>query len=330
MLHKYHNHTLKPCLGFAALFLLASTLQTFAAHTIQLAWDPSNDPQVAGYNLSYGTSSHNYTQTINAGSSTSASVSLGPDATYYFVVTAYNSAGLQSVPSNEVSLIVGPNIPPTVTLTSPQANASFGPSASIGLTATAADADGTITKVEFYEDSNKIGVATAAPYAATWNNAPAGSFVLTALAYDDSGAAVRSTGVPIQVAGIGPTPSPTPAPTATPAASKKIIICAVSRRVAAGNPAQFRISVAQNQGTTTPTVVNYSLGGTAQGGVDYSTAGLNGQITIPAGARTATLGLNTLNTPGIKGKKSAVATVLPGTDNYPGMKAAATVWILDH
>jgi hypothetical protein len=329
MLHNSHIYTKKPWLSFAALFL-AFTHHTFAAHNVQLAWDPSNDPQVAGYNLRYGTSSHNYTQTINTGTATSALVSVTPDATYYFVVTAYNSAGLQSVPSNEVSLIVGPNVPPTVSLTSPQANASFSPSAPIALVATAADADGTIAKVEFYEDSTKIGEATSSPYAVTWNNAPAGNFVLTALATDDSGAAVRSAAVPIQVVAIVPIPTPTPAPTVAPTASKKIMICAVSRRVPAGNPAQFRISVAQNQGTTTPTVVNYSLGGTAQGGVDYSTAGLNGQITIPAGARTATLGLNTLNTPGIKGKKSAVATVLPGTDNYPGMKAAATVWILDH
>jgi hypothetical protein len=69
-----------------------------------LAWQPSSDPTVTGYNLYYGTASHNYTSMVNAGPSSMATVSnLTSGATYYFAVTAYNSSSVQSPFSSEVS-----------------------------------------------------------------------------------------------------------------------------------------------------------------------------------------------------------------------------------
>jgi len=69
-----------------------------------LAWQASSDPTVTGYDLYYGTASHNYTAMVNAGPSTTATVSnLVSGTTYYFAVTAYNSSGLQSPLSSEVS-----------------------------------------------------------------------------------------------------------------------------------------------------------------------------------------------------------------------------------
>lgn len=76
----------------------------FAARTISLAWDPSPDPTVIGYNVYYGTVSGNYTNIVSAGNSSTASVTgLIEGQTYYFAVTAYDAAGLESVFSNEVS-----------------------------------------------------------------------------------------------------------------------------------------------------------------------------------------------------------------------------------
>lgn len=59
---------------------------------------------LAGFKVHYGTSTGNYTHTINiarpaATSYTVTGLPLG--ATYYFVVTAYNSAGAESAPSGE-------------------------------------------------------------------------------------------------------------------------------------------------------------------------------------------------------------------------------------
>nr|WP_323137519.1 glycosyl hydrolase family 18 protein [Dyella subtropica] len=81
----------------------------------------------------------------------------------------------------------GPNQPPTATLTAPANGATFTAGANIALTATAADSDGTVTKVEFFNGSTSLGVATASPYSVTWSNVPAGSYTLKAVATDNGG-----------------------------------------------------------------------------------------------------------------------------------------------
>lgn len=309
--------------GLAVAAFLLTSAGYLSATNLRLAWDPSTDPNVAGYKLSYGSTSGSYTKSLNAGSSTSATVtSLTPGATYYFVVAAYNSIGLQSSPSNEVSLTVASNVPPTVSLTSPQASASLNGSSPIALSATASDSDGTIVKVEFYQDTNKIGEATTAPYSATWDNAPSGSFVMTALAYDDGGAAVRSAGVPITVTGTTPAPGPSPGTT------DKVRVVAMTPIVRAGDKAKFKL-VASQVDTAQPTVVNYALGGTAAAGVNYSMAGVTGNMTIPAGGRGVLFSVDTLQVSGATGNKTAVVSVLPGTGYVPG-RGTAVVRIVSH
>jgi hypothetical protein len=65
----------------------------------------NNNTNTVGYQLHTGFSSGNYTQTTNLGNTTSATAPLTQSgATYYFVVTAYNSAGFQSLVSDEVSV----------------------------------------------------------------------------------------------------------------------------------------------------------------------------------------------------------------------------------
>ena len=87
------------------LFLFSGNL--FAA-TANLAWDASTSSGVAGYKVSYGTSSGNYTSTIDAGNKTTYTVSSLTEGTkYYFAVKAYDSAKTtESAYSNEVNLTV--------------------------------------------------------------------------------------------------------------------------------------------------------------------------------------------------------------------------------
>lgn len=305
--------------AFAALLLASASVAE--ATNLRFAWNASADPNVVGYNLFYGTTPGHYTKSQNAGSATSTTVSLIPGATYYFAVTAYNSVGLQSSPSNEVALTID-NLPPSVSLTSPQANSSFNASSSIGLSATASDSDGAITKVEFYRDTNKIGESTSAPYSTTWSNVPSGNFLLTALAYDNSGAAVRSSGIPVTVSGGSAAPSP------TPNNANKVRVLAMSPFVRAGNMARFKIVAAQ-MNPTQDTVVNYSLTGSATGGVNYSMTGMNGQATIPAGKRSVLLPMQTLKVAGSNGNSNVAMGVLPGNGYVPG-RGVAVVRILGH
>ncbi|HEX6432526.1 MAG TPA: glycosyl hydrolase family 18 protein [Niastella sp.] len=93
------------------------------------------------------------------------------------------------------------NVAPTVSITSPANNSSFNAPASITLTATASDADGTISKVEFFNGSTSIGTATTAPYTVTWNNVSASSYTVTAVATDNAGATTTSSAVALTVNG---------------------------------------------------------------------------------------------------------------------------------
>ena len=61
----------------------------------------------------------------------------------------------------------GTNQPPTVSITSPASGATFTAPATINVTATASDTDGTITRVAFYLGSQAIGSDTTNTYSAT-------------------------------------------------------------------------------------------------------------------------------------------------------------------
>ena len=66
--------------------------------------DGSALADLAGYKVHYGTSSGVYTQSIDIGMVTTyQATGLAGGFTYYFVVTAYNQAGVESEPSNEGS-----------------------------------------------------------------------------------------------------------------------------------------------------------------------------------------------------------------------------------
>jgi regulation of enolase protein 1 (concanavalin A-like superfamily) len=88
---------------------------------------------------------------------------------------------------------------PSVSITSPTSGATFTAPANISINATASDTDGTIAQVDFYRGSTLIGSDTTSPYSATWSSAPAGSYQLTAVARDNTGATTTSTAVGVTV-----------------------------------------------------------------------------------------------------------------------------------
>lgn len=84
-----------------------------AADSVTLVWDPNTEPDLAGYRIYYGTNSGLWNITIDVGNVTNVTISgLARGVTYYFVATAYNTANLESDPSNEVSYAVPENVPP--------------------------------------------------------------------------------------------------------------------------------------------------------------------------------------------------------------------------
>jgi hypothetical protein len=91
-------------LGAIALCLLIG-VQARAVQSVSLGWNP--EPQVSGYVLYYGSASGNYSARLDVGTNLTTTVAgLAEGKTNYFVVTAYNGAGVEGPPSPEVSFLV--------------------------------------------------------------------------------------------------------------------------------------------------------------------------------------------------------------------------------
>jgi len=75
--------------------------------SVNLAWDANVEPDITGYRLYYGTRSGEYTESVDTGNVTTTRVDgLACGSVYYFALTAWNQAGLESDFSNEVEYLV--------------------------------------------------------------------------------------------------------------------------------------------------------------------------------------------------------------------------------
>jgi hypothetical protein len=102
--------------GFAVILFMFYLLFAFNpadlfAGSAQLSWTPPTTntdstplTDLAGYKIYYGTAPKQYSQAVTVGNVTGYTVSgLTDGTTYYFAATAYNTAGVESGYSNEVS-----------------------------------------------------------------------------------------------------------------------------------------------------------------------------------------------------------------------------------
>ena len=96
------------------------------------------------------------------------------------------------------------NITAGVYLTSPADGVHFNSPASVPLSAYAA-AGGTVSLVEYFDGTNKVGQAALSPYSLTWTNAAQGVHALTARATYGAGYSITSAPVAIVVS---PAPPP--------------------------------------------------------------------------------------------------------------------------
>ena len=126
--------------------------------------------------------------------------------TYSYTAKAYDNLGIATTSAAVSVTVTGTNKAPTVSLTSPGNGAAFATPATINLAATAADADGSIAKVEFYRGGTLINTDTAAPYAYSDTGLAAGSYTYTAKAYDNLGAVTTSGAVTVSMSGAPPQP----------------------------------------------------------------------------------------------------------------------------
>ncbi|HXC03254.1 MAG TPA: Ig-like domain-containing protein [Bacteroidia bacterium] len=121
----------------------------------------------------------------------------GTAGTHVLTAKATDNSGAVTT-STAVNINVANNLPPTVSITAPANGANYLVGDVVTIDATAADADGTVTQVEFFVDGTSIGIKTTAPYSATYT-AVLGSHALTAKATDNQGAVTTSSIVNINV-----------------------------------------------------------------------------------------------------------------------------------
>ncbi|AUG81854.1 cellulose 1,4-beta-cellobiosidase [Kitasatospora sp. MMS16-BH015] len=187
----------------------------------------------------------------------------------------------------------GANQAPTVSLTSPTAGQTFTPGSTVKLAADAADADGTVSKVDFYASTSAgsntlIGSTTTAPYGASWANVPAGDYSLTAVATDNSGATTTSSPVAIKVS--GPTLLVSPATLAVQQGSTGTFTVALSQAPAADTTVTVARSGSDTDlsvksgGTLTFTTANWSTPQTVTVAAGTDAAQVGGTATFTASA----------------------------------------------
>ena len=119
----------------------------------------------------------------------------GTGAYVGLAVTAHNSLLLNSSVFDNVSAGFLTNAPPVISWVTPANNSTFIQPKTITLTASATDADGTVSNVAFYSGTTLLGNVTngvSNQYSLTWSNAAVGSYTLSARATDNSGATNQS------------------------------------------------------------------------------------------------------------------------------------------
>ena len=187
-----------------ALFLLAAAFGA-SAQSVTVAWDPVSG--VAGYKLYQGGSSRGYTNSINVGTATQTTVSgLAVGKTYYFAATAYNSSGVESDYSSEITYTVPASGNPVITLTSPTNGATYNPPATIHLAANVTANGRTITKVQFFGNGTLLNEIAVAPFTTDLGNVSAGVYSYSARLVYDGGLTVDTAAAGVTVTSGRPPP----------------------------------------------------------------------------------------------------------------------------
>jgi hypothetical protein len=90
-------------------------------------------------------------------------------------------------------------VAPTVAITSPSNNTNFTAPASFNLSIAANDIDGTVSKVDVYQNNVKVSSTTTAPYQYAVSNLTTGTYQYYVIATDNDGLTTTSTNIAVNV-----------------------------------------------------------------------------------------------------------------------------------
>jgi hypothetical protein len=99
--------------------------------------------------------------------------------------------------SNIVTITVVANALPTISIISPPTGTVLAAPASVTFVTNAADSDGTLTKVEFFNGATLIGTVTSAPWNFTWSGVASGTYSISAKATDNQTGSTTSAAITV-------------------------------------------------------------------------------------------------------------------------------------
>src|SRR4051794_6192432 len=131
----------------------------------------------------------------------SVAISQSGPGVYSYSAKATDNNGL-AVQSSSISVTVLADVAPTIALTAPADGSTYRTPASITLSASASDPDGSIARVDFYQGNSLVGTAMQPPYTITIDQSTPGLYVFVAKAVDDGGITTQSNSVSVTVSAL--------------------------------------------------------------------------------------------------------------------------------
>ena len=171
----------------AASALVGISSSPVMAAQVSLAWNANTEADLAGYKIHYGTASNSYSVHIDVQNVTTYTVTgLTEGQTYYFVATAYDASGNESVYSAPASYAVpAANGAPTTPAT-PSGSSSALVNTAITFSTSATDPNGDSLQYRFDWGNGVVSSWGAASQSYSWPTA--GQYAVKAQAQDGKGA----------------------------------------------------------------------------------------------------------------------------------------------
>ncbi|AXH93755.1 cellulose 1,4-beta-cellobiosidase [Micromonospora aurantiaca] len=271
--------------GFTANVTIKNLGDALNNWSLKFAFPNSSQRVTQGWSARWSQSGSEVTATNeswNGSLPTGASTSIGFNGSYSGSNPKPTAFTLNGVACNGAQT----NQPPTVSLSVP--SGPFEAPADVPLTATASDADGTISKVEFYRNGLLVNTDTTAPYGYDLLDLPAGSYTVQAKAYDNAGGTAVSEKSFTVTAASGPKLVASPSAVTVAEGGSATVRYTLSAAPTASVPVTLAVTgdsdITVSPSTLTLTSSNWSAGVTATVSAAEDSDTVGGTATITASA----------------------------------------------
>ncbi|MEU1811672.1 glycoside hydrolase family 48 protein [Micromonospora aurantiaca (nom. illeg.)] len=271
--------------GFTATVTIKNLGDALNNWSLKFAFPNSSQRVVQGWSARWSQSGSEVTATNeswNGSLPTGASTSIGFNGSHSGSNPKPTAFTLNGVACNGAPT----NQPPTVSLSVP--SGPFEAPADVPLTATASDADGTISKVEFYRNGLLVNTDTTAPYGYDLLDLPAGSYTVQAKAYDNAGGTAVSEKSFTVTAASGPKLVASPSAVTVAEGGSATVRYTLSAAPTANVPVTLAVTgdsdITVSPSTLTLTSSNWSTGVTATVSAAEDSDTVGGTATITASA----------------------------------------------